>query len=230
MRKPKNWNQPCPNKNCDLYGQVNKGNISSRATYMSKSGKRRVFHCSNCNTNFSETRDTVFFDLRTEEKVIMMALKMILVKVGLTDITFVLGVKEETLLNWLDRAAKKAKEINTALLKNLPVTEVQLDEMWSYVKRKVSQSAVNENESPQDVEDGRQWVWVSYAPEFRLILAIVVGPRTFETALTLIQMTAGMVLGVPCFFSDGFSCYYRALIECYHEIKIFPKTGKRGAP
>ena len=135
----------------------------------------------------------------------MMALKMILVKVGLTDITFVLGVKEETLLNWLDRAAKKAKEINTALLKNLPVTEVQLDEMWSYVKRKVSQSAVNENESPQDVEDGRQWVWVSYAPEFRLILAIVVGPRTFETALTLIQMTAGMVLGVPCFFSDGFS-------------------------
>ena len=93
MRKPKNWNQPCPNKNCDLYGQVNKGNISSRATYMSKSGKRRVFHCSSCNTNFSETRDTVFFDLRTEEKVIMMALKMILVKVGLTDITFVLGVK-----------------------------------------------------------------------------------------------------------------------------------------
>ena len=76
MRKPKNWNQPCPNKNCDLYGQVNKGNISSRSTYMSKSGKRRVFHCSGCGTNFSETRDTVFFDLRTEEKIIMMALKL----------------------------------------------------------------------------------------------------------------------------------------------------------
>ena len=42
--------------------------------------------------------------------------------------------------------------------------------------------------------------------------------------------SAGMVLGVPCFFSDGFSCYYRALIECYHEIKIFPRTGKRGRP
>jgi len=230
MRRPKNWNQPCPNKNCDYYGQFDKGNISSRSTYMSKSGKRRVFHCSSCGTNFSETRDTVFFDLRTEEKIIMMALRMILVKVGLSDITFVLGVKEETLLSWLDRAAKKAIEINTALLKNLPVTEVQLDEMWSYVKRKVSKSAVSENESPQDVEDGRQWVWVSYAPEFRLILAMVVGPRTFESALTLIQMTVGMVLGVPCFFSDGFSCYYRALIECYHEIKIFPRTGKRGRP
>ncbi len=59
---------------------------------------------------------------------------------------------------------------------------------------------------------------------------MVVGPRTFENALLLIQMTAGIVLGVPCFFSDGFSCYLPALIECYHTIKTFPKTGRRGRP
>ena len=43
-------------------------------------------------------------------------------------------------------------------------------------------------------------------------------------------MTASIVLGVPCFFSDGFSCYLQALIECYHKIKVFAKTGKRGRP
>ncbi|WDN90559.1 hypothetical protein BuS5_03530 [Desulfosarcina sp. BuS5] len=59
---------------------------------------------------------------------------------------------------------------------------------------------------------------------------MVVGPRTFETALSLIAMTAGIVLGVLCFFSDGFSCYFNALLEYYHEIKIFPKTGQRGHP
>ena len=68
---------------------------------------------------------------------------MILVKVGLSDISFVLGIKEETLLGWLDRAAMKAEEINKALLKDIPVTEVQLDEMWSFVKRKVSIKADN---------------------------------------------------------------------------------------
>ncbi|MDM8525576.1 hypothetical protein QUF80_19575 [Desulfococcaceae bacterium HSG8] len=46
----------------------------------------------------------------------------------------------------------------------------------------------------------------------------------------LIQMTANIVLGVPCFFSDGFSCYFSALIEYYHRIKVFPKTGKPGRP
>ena len=138
MRKAQNWNQPCPNNNCDLYGQTNKGNVRSQTTYITKSGKRRIFHCTICSELFSETRDTVFFDLRTSEEKVMMALKMILVKVGLSDISFVLGVKEETILAWLDRAYNKAEEINKTLLKNLQVTEVQLDEMWSFVKRKVS--------------------------------------------------------------------------------------------
>jgi IS1 family transposase len=130
----------------------------------------------------------------------------------------------------LDRASKKAGEINKILLKDLPVTEVQLDEMWTFVRRKISKQAGSEMESPQEADDRRQWIWVSYAPEFRLILAMVVGPRTFETALTLIQITAGIVLGIPCFFSDGFSCYMRALIECYGKIKVFPGTGQRGRP
>jgi len=157
-------------------------------------------------------------------------LKMILVKVSLSGIYFVLGVKEETVLEWLGRAYQKAEEINKVLLNDLSVTEVQLDEMWSFVKRKISKQADDSMESPEGAEDGRQWVWISYAPEYRLILATVVGPRTYKTALTLIQITAGSISGVPCFFSDGFSCYFRALIECYHKIKSFPRTGKKGRP
>jgi hypothetical protein len=61
---------------------------------MTKSGKRRIFRCSGCEGTFSETRDTVFFDLRTPEEKVMMALKMILVRVELSGISFVLWVKE----------------------------------------------------------------------------------------------------------------------------------------
>ncbi|WDN89891.1 hypothetical protein BuS5_02859 [Desulfosarcina sp. BuS5] len=160
-----------------------------------------------------------------------MTLKMILVNVGISGIAFVLGIKEDTVLFWLDKAYKNADAINKALLKELPVTHVELDEMWSFVRRKVSKKSENTKpESSQEAEDGRQWIWIGYAPQFRLILAMVVGPKTFETALSLIAMTAGIVLGVPCFFSDGFSCYFNALLEYYHEIKIFPKTGQRGRP
>jgi IS1 family transposase/transposase-like protein len=230
MRKPQDWGQPCPNPDCSHYRLMNRGNISAISTYLTQSGRRRIFCCSQCERPFSETRDTVFFDLRTPEEKVMMALKMLLVKVALSDISFVLGVTEETVLEWLRRAAQKAHEINGHLLRDLPVTQVQLDEMWSFIRRKHAQQAEPDGESTELSEDGRQWVWISFAPAFRLILAAFVGPRTFDSALQLIQMTAAVILGVPCFFSDGFSCYLSALIEAYHTLKTFPRTGKPGRP
>src|SRR5215472_9453984 len=141
MRKPKDWGQPCPNPDCSHYRLINRGNISAISTYLTQSGKRRIFRCSACEQPFSETRDTVFFDLRTPEEKVIMALKMLLVKVALSDIGFVLGVTEATVLEWLRRAAQKAEEINVHLLRELPVTQVQLDEMWNFIRRKHAQQA-----------------------------------------------------------------------------------------
>jgi IS1 family transposase/transposase-like protein len=230
MRKPKDWGQPCPNPDCSHYRLINRGNISAISTYLTQSGRRRIFRCSACEQPFSETRDTVFFDLRSPEEKVMMALKMLLVKVALSDIGFVLGVTEATVLEWLRRAAQQAEQINAHLLRDLPVTQVQLDEMWNFIRRKHAQQAGPDGESSELSADGRQWVWISFAPEYRLILAAFVGPRTFDSALQLIQLTAAVVLGVPCFFSDGFSCYLSALIEVYHTLKTFPRTGKPGRP
>jgi len=58
----------------------------------------------------------------------------------------------------------------------------------------------------------------------------VVGPRTASSGLTLIQLTAAMIVGVPCFFSDGFSSYWAALLATYQQVKTLPRTGKPGRP
>jgi hypothetical protein len=230
MRKPTDWGQPCPNADCAHYRRMHRGNVSAISTYLTQSGKRRIFLCSKGKRPFSETRDTVFFDLKTPEEKVMMALKMLLVKVALSGIGFVLGVTEATVLEWLRRAAQKAEELNVHWLRELPVTQVQLEEMWHCIRRKHAPQAGPDGESSALREDGRQWGWISCAPECRLILAAFVGPRTFASALPLIQMTAAVGLGVPCFFSDGFSCYLAALVEVYHTLKTLPRTGKPGRP
>jgi IS1 family transposase len=230
MRKAQDWDQPCPNPDCSLYKMMHKGNVSAISTYMTHSGKRRILRCAQCKMCFSETRDTVFFDLRTSEEKVMMALKMLLVKVDLAGIRFVLGVTEETVLEWLARAAHKAQEINVHLLRELPVTQVQLDEMWNFIARKHSSESDRRGESPETSADGRQWIWVSFAPEYRLMLATFIGPRTMASAQSLIGATAAVVKGVPCFFSDGFSCYLLALLAYYHTLITFARTGKRGRP
>lgn len=208
---------------------MNSGNISAISTYPTQSGKRRIFRCRACDETFSETRETVFFDLRTPEEKVMMTLKMLLVGVDLMGIAFVLGVTEETTLEWLARAAAKADEINAALLRDLPVTQVQLDEMWNFIRRKHS-TEDDGGESLPECADGRQWIWISFAPEYRLMLSAVVGPRTLETATAVIAATAAIVRGIPVFFSDGFTCYFAALIAAYHTWVIFPRTGKPGRP
>jgi hypothetical protein len=71
---------------------------------------------------------------------------------------------------------------------------------------------------------------VSFAPEYRLILATRIGPRTLVSAKRLITATAAVVKGVPCFFSEGFSCYLMVLIARYHTLTTFVCTGKRGYP
>lgn len=230
MRTAEDWGIPCVNSSCVHHGLLGMKNITSKTTYKTKSGKRRVFLCKSCGTSFSETRNTVFFDLRVPEQDVIRALKLILVGTTITGISFALDYSEETILRWLSRAHKKAKEINKIILEDVTVTQIQLDEMWSFVKRKIRQEANDQTESPEGVNDGRQWVWISYAPETRLILAAIVGPRTRQTAMHLIAITASVVVGVPCFFSDGFSCYLQALIEQYHTIKVFEKTGKPGRP
>jgi transposase-like protein len=228
LRKAKDWGQPCPNPACAYYRLMKRGNVRAIATYQTQSGMRRIFDCKLCRKQFSETRDTVFFDLRTPEEKVILVLKLLLSKVELTSISFALGVTEETVLEWLRRAAEKAAEINRHLLREVKVTEVQLDELWSFIARKHATEATDDGESTEESSDCRQWIWVSLAPEFRLLLAAYVGPRTLHSALILIQMTAAVVLGVPCFFSDGLSSYLPALIAAYHQIKEFAPTGKRG--
>jgi len=108
MRCPNDWDQPCPNPECARFKLMNRGNVRAISTYLTASGKPRIFRCRDCHTTFSETRDTVCFDLCTPEKQVIMALKMLLVRVDLAGISFVLGVTEETVLEWLRRAALKA--------------------------------------------------------------------------------------------------------------------------
>ena len=156
MRKPKDWGQPCPNPECFHYRRMQQGNVSAIATYLTQSGKRRIFRCHTCETPFSETRETVFFDLRTSDDKVMMALKMLLVRVDLAGIGFVLGVTEETVLGWLRRAAHQAEEINRHRLRALPVTQVQLDEMWNFIERKHTCETDATGASGPASADGRQ--------------------------------------------------------------------------
>jgi hypothetical protein len=204
--------------------------VSAIATSLTQSGKRRIFRCRTCATPFAESRETVFFALRTAEETVRMALKMLLVRVDLAGSGFVLGVTEETVLAGLRRAAQQAEAINRPLLRNLPVTQGHLDELWNFVERTHARETDAAGESLPDGAEGRQGVWVSLAPEVRLMIAAIVGPRTLDTATAVVAATKARVAGIPAFCSAGFPCSRAALSAAFHVVLTFARTGKRGRP
>ena len=133
------------------------------------------------------------------------------------------------MLGWLRRAAHQAEEINRHLLRALPVTEVQLDEMWDFIERKHTCETDATGESGPDSADGRQWVWISFAPEFRLMIAAIVGPRTLDTPRRSWPPPKARVAGIPALLAMASRVIQRPDRRLPRG-DAFACTGKRGRP
>ncbi len=137
-RKPKYnlKNEACPNPECTLYGKTGEGNIVSNGTIKAKKGKRRrKFLCRVCGTSFCRRTGTLFYNLRTPEDKVLLALKLLVQGISLRGVSEVLEVKVDTVRRWLNIAARHCEEVNKMLLKELKVSQVELDALWTFVKK-----------------------------------------------------------------------------------------------
>jgi hypothetical protein len=65
-----------------------------------------------------------------------MALKLLVKGMPLRGIAEVLEAKLDTVRHWLKLAAEHSEKIDALLLKELKVSQVELDALWTFVKKK----------------------------------------------------------------------------------------------
>jgi IS1 family transposase len=82
----------------------------------------------------------------------------------------------------------------------------------------------------EEYEDDGTWIWVSMAPECRMVLSHAVGERNQMMAREIVTKTAERLASIPLFVTDGLRFYVRALLEQYGQWIKYPATGKRGRP
>jgi len=82
----------------------------------------------------------------------------------------------------------------------------------------------------EEYEDEGTWIWVSMAPECRMVLSYAVGERNQMMAREIVTKTAEKLASIPLFVTDGLRFYARALLEQYGQWIKYPATGKRGRP
>jgi hypothetical protein len=206
------------------------GNVRALATSLTQSGQRRRFRCHTCATPFSATRATVFFDLRTSEDQIRMALKRLRVRGDWAGISLGLGVTAETVVGGLRRAAPQADASHRQRLRALPGTQGQLAERWHWIERQHAGETDAAGESGPDSEAGQPWGWSSLAPAGRWRLAAIVGPRTRDTAQAVVAAPQAGVVGLPACCRAGFPGSLAARLAACPVVTTFARPGQRGRP
>jgi transposase-like protein len=132
----------CWNRDCPAYGKVDNENL----VRYGRTGKgTQRLRCKICGRAFVENKGTIFYGLHHSPKEILECLAMLAERNSLAAIHRIKGIKEETVMAWLRKAAHHVEEIEMLLITNHHLTRVQLDAMWTYVGHKGEKATILKN-------------------------------------------------------------------------------------
>jgi IS1 family transposase len=123
--------------------------------------------------------------------------------------------------------ARRPKPPTRESSKAFRLRNVELDELYSFAGEK------RPDEQESDLEEvGQHWTHIAMARESRLMLEVVVGPRTQEAATKLVDGAAGRLAPDcwPLWSSDGWEPYLFALTVVFAVLIHFIKGKGRGRP
>ena len=132
----------CPNPVCRDYEQLQESGNNIIKFGQTRSGRQR-YKCRRCGKTFTETRGTIFYRRRTDEKEILECLAMIAEGFRISSVSRVKGHKEDTVSAWLRDAAEHSEAIEDILLSEFHVSRGQIDGLWSYVGNKGAKKRIS---------------------------------------------------------------------------------------
>lgn len=136
--RPKFSDVACPNEECEHYGLTDRGNVVGNGTYKTKSGRVRKYICRTCGNIFCDRSNTMFYDLRTSEDKIVLALKLVTKGLSQRSTAEILEICPQSVSTWISRASDQSEAVNDAYLKNLKLSKVEMDELWTFAGKKES--------------------------------------------------------------------------------------------
>lgn len=216
----------CVNPLCQDYGKNERNNLQIRRVY-GKLHDRLLLQCARCGKEFSETRGTAYLNVKKPLQTFFSVLLYLNHHDGIRDTALKIGVHRDTVMAYARRAARQCRRIEQRLA-NLKCAELQLDELWGFVKKK--------QKNIDDMQEylgglGDRWTWLAFDPVSKFVVAHVNGRRVEEMCIQLLKRVKQRVAdGKMLITSDELPLYASTLLLVFGKLKSFPLTGKRGRP
>ena len=122
--------QFCDTPSCSYYQKVGGNNIKIH------SRKQNQVYCNECNTRFVVTKGTVFYCLKTPIKKVVSVLMLLCRGMGVNHTCREEQVTADTIQSWLKKASQHVEELTNYLQKEMNLDQVQIDEFWSFIRKK----------------------------------------------------------------------------------------------
>ena len=213
----------CPNRQCRYYGlPFYQGHLVKNGT---SHGQKQAL-CKGCGSSVSLRYGTSYYDLNADPLIFEMAIRALAEGNSIRSTGRIVQIDKDTACDWLDRTAQHGRLVMLYLWQNLHVRECQLDELWSFVHTKER----NLTGAKLLCETyGDAWVWVAFAPVWRLVLAFVIGKRNQQSANLLLDRVGQVTdAHIPFFTSDQLPEYPHALLHTYGKWINPARNGDRG--
>ncbi len=172
------------------------------------------------------TYGTAYCDLATDPSSFELAVRALAEGNSIHRTARIVQIDKDTVCAWLHRAAYHCRLVMRCHWQHLHVTECQLDEVSSFVHTKEHNLAAA---TLWCETYGDAWVWVAFAPIWRLVVAFVVGKRTQEHANVLLERVVAVTDDhIPFFTRDQVPAYHPALLHAYGTWSQPDRHGDRG--
>ena len=132
MKKRRKLDVSCPNEACSLFGKKGMKNIIKSGF---KENGTRNYKCTMCGRQFVRTVGTIFYRSRIKRKEAKQIANLLVEKNGIRSIGRVTERNRNTILNFTDKLAAKCRQVNEFLLKDVKLSTIEIDELWTFIKK-----------------------------------------------------------------------------------------------
>ena len=133
MRIARKLDIQCPNKHCKTFNKIGLRNIIRKG--QQRNGTQR-YQCTDCKRTFARTINTPFFHKHLSKKEIIHICKLLAEKTSFRAIARITNHHLDTIRSIASAIAEHCKKFNEYFVTELNLTPIEVDEMWSFVKKK----------------------------------------------------------------------------------------------
>ncbi|HEY0543811.1 MAG TPA: IS1 family transposase [Pyrinomonadaceae bacterium] len=177
-----------------------------------RKGNQR-FRCLTCGKTFQAERDKPLNDMRIPMDKALMCLQLLVEGMSVRSIERITGIHRDTVLDLMLVAGEKCEALMDKLIRKVQVSDIQADEIWSYVGMKEK----TKKRQGKDADTlGDAYTFVAFERHSKLIVAWHLGRRTARDTLLFTEKLYQALEGTTNRFqmtTDGFGGYPDAV--CY---------------